>query len=763
MPQKGYKRKLTAILSADAKEYSRLMREDEEATIRTLTTYREKMAKLIQQFRGRVVDAPGDNLLADFASVVDAVKCAVEIQRELAEQNAALPAERRMEFRIGVNLGDVVEEEGRIYGDGVNIAARVESICDGGSVCISGSAYEQVAHKLDLEYEDLGEHEVKNIPTPVQVYRVLSYPGAAAHRVISAKKDTGRTRRYRFAVIAVILLGGLAVGIWQFYMRHPSIEPAAVEEMAYPLPDKPSIAVLPFVNMSDDPGQEYFCDGITEDLITDLSKISDIFVIARNSTFAYKGKPVKIKQVAEELGVRYVMEGSVRKADKKVRITAQLIDATTGHHLWAERYTGVIDDVFSYQDKITQKIVNALAVKLNVAEQVQLAKKDTDSIAAYDLFLKGWEHYLRWTPEDFYKAIPFFEKAVQVDPNYGRAYAALAAAYWQGSRLHYGLNQFGVSKEAGFLLAREYLEKAIRSSTSLAHYLASEMNLNRYQWQEALVEAERAIVMEPNNAIINLQMGYVLIMSGSPMKGVGFIKNAMRLDPHNPARALYLQGLAHFHMEEYEKTISLCESSRKLNSELYEAAELLAVSYALVGRDDDAGRIAARLTGNFTAAWPLEMLLRYIPFKDQKIVDRLAKGIVKSGLSRSTLSDYYEILDENRLTGQEIKTLIFGRRIIGLEGLFERSHDGNAVYRGLISGSDKGQSWIENDLLCDQWQERYGGHKICYPVFRNPDGSPENQDEYFYITDLQIFPFSPLDRLNTPEAQKALEEYKEKE
>jgi TolB-like protein len=218
-------------------------------------------------------------------------------------------------------------------------------------------------------------------------------------------------------LLSAVLLVGLAVAIWQSYMRHPSIEPASVEEMAYPLPDKPSIAVLPFVNMSDDPDQEYFCDGITEDLITDLSKISDIFVIARNSTFAYKGKPVKIKQVSQDLGVRYVMEGSVRKADKKVRITAQLIDATTGRHLWAERYTGIIDDVFVYQDKITQKIVNALAIKLNVDQRAQLVQKDTDNIVAYDLFLKGWQHYLRFTPEDFFKAIPFLKKpyrAIQI-------------------------------------------------------------------------------------------------------------------------------------------------------------------------------------------------------------------------------------------------------------------------------------------------------------------------------------------------------------
>ena len=357
MAEERFKRKLAAILSADAKGYSRLMSEDEEATIRTLTAYRGAMATLIDQYRGRVVDSPGDNLLAEFASVVDAVNCAVEIQRELDELNTALPAERKMEFRIGINLGDVVEEENRIYGDGVNIAARLENICAGGGICISGTAYEHVENKLDLEFEDLGEHGVKNIPKPVRLYRVLSHPDAAAHQVISARKAAGRTWRKRILVIAAILLVAVAIAVWQFYghLSAPSVEIASMAKMAFPLPDKPSIAVLPFVNMSEDPQQEYFSDGITEDIITDLSGISQLFVIARNSTFAYKGKPVKIQQVAEELGVKYVLEGSVRKSDDKVRINAQLIDATTGHHLWAKRYDGQLRDIFALQDKISQK------------------------------------------------------------------------------------------------------------------------------------------------------------------------------------------------------------------------------------------------------------------------------------------------------------------------------------------------------------------------------------------------------------------------
>jgi len=340
MEQESTTRKLAAILSADVKEYSRLMSQDERGTIRTLTAYKEAMSKLIEEYKGRVVDAPGDNLLAEFGSVVDAVNCSVEIQRDLAERNADLPPSRQMEFRIGINLGDVVEEEKRIYGDGVNIAARVEGLADGGGICISGNVHEQVKNKLGLEYEYLGEQSVKNIPEPVGVYRILSFPGAAAHR-----EDSN-----------------------------------VVEKMAYPLPDKPSIAVLPFVNMSKDPEQEFFCDGITEEIITALSSIRELFVISRNSSFVYKGKSIKVQQVSRELGVRYVLEGSVRKVGNRVRITAQLIDATTGNHLWADRYDRDLEDIFALQDEITMKIITELQVNLTAGERARVLAKGTNNL-----------------------------------------------------------------------------------------------------------------------------------------------------------------------------------------------------------------------------------------------------------------------------------------------------------------------------------------------------------------------------------------------
>ena len=375
------RRKLTAILSADVKGYSRLMGEDEVGTIHTLNAYKEAMTNLIQQHHGRVVDATGDNLLAEFASVVEAVQCAVEIQKELKTRNADLPENRRMEFRIGVNLGDVVEEKDKIFGDGVNIAARLESLSQPGSICISGTAYDQVKNKLTLGYAYHGKQTVKNVSEPIRVYQVLMEPKALS--AMSRWKRVGLNYWKRIHPVFKVLIALLAVAnvVWQFYPHlrpsRPPVEEVSKEKMALSLPDKPSIAVLPFVNMSGDPKQEFFSDGITEDIITALSKVPMLFVIARNSTFTYKGKPVKVKQISEELGVQYVLEGSVQTSANRVRITAQLIDALTGHHIWAERYDRDLKDIFALQDEVTSNILKAMQVKITEGEQALHRDKGT--------------------------------------------------------------------------------------------------------------------------------------------------------------------------------------------------------------------------------------------------------------------------------------------------------------------------------------------------------------------------------------------------
>jgi len=662
MAQNGFKRRLTAILSADVEGYSRLMRDDEEATIQRLTTYRTAMTAMIQQYRGRVVDAPGDNLLAEFTSVVDAVNCAVEIQRELAERNAELSEEHRMKFRIGVNLGDVFEEGERIYGDGVNIAARMESLAEGGGICISGTVYDAIESKIGLEYESLGEQEVKNIDKPVRVYRVLSFPGAAAHRVIKAKKAVGKIWRNIALAIAVILVVAGAVVIWNNYMSQsrPPVEAASVERMAFPLPDKPSIAVLPFVNMSEDAKQEYFSDGITEDLITDLSKISGLFVIARNSSFVYKGRSVKVREVAEELGVRYVLEGSVRRAGDQVRINAQLIDATTGGHLWAERYDGSLADVFALQDRVTRQIVSALAVNLTARERTLHARSETRVPEAYDAFLRGWAYYRLNTPEDYAEAVPYFEQAITLDPNYGRAYAALAAIHWTSmakndtSKEILWAERLGMTPRALRLQADRYMQKALEDPVPLTHQVASSVRSFQGRHEEAIAEAERAIELDANDPIGYEALATALIYAGRPAEGAEAIRRAMRLDPHYPSEYLDWLGLAQFGEGKFEETVESFRAAIQRNPDDDTALLFLVASYGHLGRTEDAKStksalndlrakrekhleeadvkvieigIDARLGGPYTLKdvdlWP---------FKERADRERLRLGLAKAGV-----------------------------------------------------------------------------------------------------------------------------------
>ena len=636
MPTEGFKRKLTAILSADVAGYSRLMGDDEEATVRTLNVYFDLMTKLVQQYRGRVVDTTGDNLLAEFASAVDAVNCAVEIQRELAERNTELPYERKMEFRIGVNIGDVIEEENRIYGDGVNIAARVESLADAGGICISGRVYVQVENKLDLTYDFIGEQEVKNIAKPVLVYRVLSHPGAAAQRVVSAKKALRKIwRNIAISIIAFIILIVAGALVWKFYWRSASRETEITtgHKLALELPDNPSIAVLPFDNMGGDREQEYFSDGMTDDLITDLSKISGLFVIARNSVFTYKGKPVKVQEVAQELGVRYVLEGSVRRAGEKVRINAQLIDATTGHHLWAERYDGYFNDVFALQDKITGEIVAALSVKLTSVEKEQLTRKYTDNASAYDEFLKGRSHYVRRTPGDYAKAVSCFGRAVELDPNYGQAYAALSLTYWESAHNLWTYN-IGVSWVEAHNRAEKYLKMAMQKPSPLAYQAASKMHIDWQQHEMAIGLAQRALALDPNDSNSYLAIAYALIYAGRPQEALDFVEKAMRLDPHYPSYYLFILGLAHFHLDQYEEAVPLFEKALKLNPVNYVPLIPLSAAQAHLGREQEAETTLFKMQKALPAIVTIALVKRGSLFNYKSPTDqnRLLAGLRKAGM-----------------------------------------------------------------------------------------------------------------------------------
>jgi len=628
MADEGFKRKLAAILSADVEGYSRLMDDDEEATVRTLTSYRNAITDLVQQFRGRVVDAPGDNLLAEFTSVVDAVNCAVEIQRELAERNEELPDHRKMQFRIGVNLGDVIDEDGRIYGDGVNIAARVESLADAGGICISGRAHDQVENKLGLEYEDLGKHEVKNISRPIQVYRVLSYPGAAAHRVVQAKETLGRKwRKIGFAVAIAIV--AVAIGVWQFYSRGPSVEPASVEKMAFPLPEKPSIAVLPFANMSDDTGKEYLSDGITEQIITSLSKLPRLFVISRTSTFSYKDKPVKVQQVAEELGVRYVLEGSFQQSGDKIRITAQLIDAITGRHMWAKRYDRDYKNIFALQNEITLKILNEIGIKLTAGESIRAHIKKPTSLEAYEKLMEGSTYLRAFNIEGNNQARRLAKEIIALDPEYSRGYNLLALTKIMDF-------YFGTSKSPPKTLAEatKLLQKAIaldETDSAPYSYLCHVLGLQR-QYDMAVEMGQKAIELNPNSDPALMWLATVLEWMGKPGEAIELSLRAMRLCPFPPA--WYYMNLGHNYRAagECEKAIIEYKKALHLTPKNLLVLSGTAVCYGLLGMDEKSQAAVAEIE-KLNPKYNIKHFKKsnYMR-KDQELVIRWAEVLRKAGL-----------------------------------------------------------------------------------------------------------------------------------
>jgi adenylate cyclase len=512
-----------------------------------------------------VIDSPGDNLLAEFTSVVDAVQCAVAVQKEFQARNAELPENRRMEFRIGVNLGDVIEEGERIYGDGVNIAARLEALADPGGICISKTAFDQIETKLPLGYEFLGEQDVKNIPKPVGAYRVLMEPRVTVAEEIEKEKPVPIWRRKGVLAggIALVLVV-IALAVWNFYFR-PSIEPASVEKMAFPLPDEPSIAVLPFTNMSGDPQQEYLSDGLTEQIITSLSMAPRLFVIARNSTFTYKGKAVKVQQVAEELGVRYVLEGSVQKSGERIRISAQLIDALTGRHLWAQRYDRNLKDLFALQDEITMKIMSAIQVKLTRGETARLGKKETDNLEAYIKVMQGAEYYWRGTKEGNIQARKLAEEAIALDPDYPRAYFL-----WQ---------------EAARLFQKTIAidESHPRANAALAFVYG----LQR-QHEKSLAQAERAVALHPNMAYPNVHLGGALFRVGRYEEAIQSIEKAVRLDPIGYDLYFIWLGHAYGFAGRYEEAIAAVKKAvgRTPNSATWHVNLAIIFSMPMVLRGD---------------------------------------------------------------------------------------------------------------------------------------------------------------------------------
>ena len=575
------RRHLAAILAADVAGYTRLMNEDEEGTLAVLRAWRHDIAEpRIREARGRVVKATGDGFLAEFASVVDAVRCAVEMQRAMAERNTDVPDERRIEFRIGINLGDIVAEDHDIFGDGVNIAARLEALADPGGICVSRVVRDQIRDKLPYAFEDRGEQQVKNIARPVRVYAIT--PAAIAETELAQAPAGGSAWRYGIVAVALaILIVAAGAGWWLWSTPHETAiaRPAPVQAAAPRL----SIVVLPFENLSHDPDQDYFADGITEDLTTDLSRIAGSFVIARNTAFTYKGIAVDVKQLGRDLGVRYVLEGSVRRLGNQVQVNVQLIDAASGAHVWADRFEADRSNLAKAQGEITGRLARTLNLELVQAVGRKIEQEGTVNPDAQDLIMRGWALYQR-TPaassrDDAKRA---FERALQIDPNSCDARLGIAAVLVVS--LANGLSEQPPADEAHAdeLLAELLTRDPNRSQLHLTIALLRRVQ-NRLP--ESRIELERAIDLDPNNANAYGQLGVTLIYLGEPAAAIPFEDKRIRLNPNDPniALAYWSIGLAHLLQNHLDEAIDWLTKARTANPRVYYFYLDLAAAQALKG------------------------------------------------------------------------------------------------------------------------------------------------------------------------------------
>ncbi|MCV9960983.1 rhodanese-like domain-containing protein [Pararhizobium sp. BT-229] len=633
-------RRLVAILAADIVGYSRLIEADEAGTLAAMKALRsEVFDPLVGEYHGRIVKLMGDGLIVEFGSVVEAVACAVALQKEIATRQADVPPDHRLLFRMGINLGDVVVEGDDLLGDGVNVAARLEQLCDSGGLFISGTAYDHLQGKLELPLEFVGEEHVKNITRPVRTYRVR-FEGSGPNR----QSKIPHLRRWGIPATVALLLLAIAPVVWLSPWR-TSVEKASIARMALALPDKPSIAVLPFDNLSSDPEQVYFADGMTEDLITDLSKLSGIFVIARNSTFAYKGKPTKVQQVAEDLGVRYVLEGSVRRQGDQVRINAQLIDALGGHHLWADRYDGAMSNIFTLQDKVVGEIVSALTVEFTTAERAQSEQVETKNPQAYDALLQGWDHLRRDSEDETLKAIPLFERAIELDPDYSRAHAALAAANWRIAISNWESANLGFQK--AMERVDQHLALAMRKPNALAYAISAEVLARQGHYDEAFAKISRAMELDPNDPENHISKARILNATGRAPEAEQVVRQALRFDPQYPPSYLRVLAISQFNQEKYEDGVKSLELLVTRQSDVAEDYATLVSSFGHLGRTEGVQANIEKYNALAVAAGYSPLTVQELGWYwygdifnyDRTYRDRLKEGLRKAGVPEGAGAD----------------------------------------------------------------------------------------------------------------------------
>jgi len=733
-------RRLAAIMIADVVGYTKLIQADEAGTrVRFRALQKDLFEPSVGSHGGRIIKTMGDAFLLEFPSAVEAVSCAIEVQRELEALENDRTEDQRIQFRIGINVGDIIVEGDDIHGDGVNVAARLEKKSESGGILISGTVHDQVVGKLDIAFEDMGEVEVKNMARPVRVFRVLLDGNAAP-----AVKNKTSTRRYRYgaATLVAIVIALYSYNVW-FGNDLANVEPAAVERMAHALPDKPSVAVLPFTNLSDDKEQEYFADGMTDDLITDLSKVSGLIVIARNSVFTYKGKNVKAQEVAKDLNVSHVLEGSVRRVGKQIRINAQLIDAKTGAHLWSERFDRAYEDIFKLQDEIASKIVAALEVTLTVEEKTRLARKQTKNLEAYEKYLQARKAHFRFDDEGMMRALRLYAEAIELDPNFVAAYAgdARLAGYLIG----------GVQKRL-FLKsgpARERSERSFTRALKLDPNNSEAMSVQARNYlhfktrAEAIAVARKAVSANANDASSHRTLALVLAADGENAEAKREIDTALRLDPKLGIGTAATTGWIYYSVGEYEQAIRYYQIAVQRLPKVAFGHLGLVMSYTQLDRGAAAKAALEKLL-KISARANLRRVAAFGRHLKKEVLEHLLDGLRKAGLPEWPYG--FKPVPANQLSGAEIKATIFGHRIKGRSGSgleFEQttSQSGVSVIKNPYFTLNL-EYRVEGDELCGRFLETASGRWECAPVYRNPAGSRAELNEFTSAGTITVIEYS---------------------
>ena len=724
-------RRLTAILAADVVGYSRLMGEDEVGTLARLKTCRRELVDpTIEEFHGRIVKLMGDGALVEFASVVDAVQCAAAIQRRMAGHDQGAPEAQRIQFRLGVNLGDIIVDGNDIYGDGVNVAARLEGLAAPGGVCISGTAFDHVVNKADVGFASLGEQRLKNIADPVRVYRVLLDPGRPGKKAGRSYWPGARTMYLAMIVTGIgALLAAFVVML--FELQKP------------PAPHRPSVAVLPFANLSGDPSQDYFADGITDALITDLAKLSGLDVIARNSVSAYKGRPIVLADVARNLGVRYVVEGSVQRAGEQTRINAQLVDTTTGDHLWADRFDRGAAEVFAVQDEMSRDIVKSLGMTPTASETQRIARPPTANLEAYDYYLRGEQAARTGRASALREALDFYARAVALDPDFAEAFAADARAavnVWRDN-LDTVL-QSALARKRAYENAGRALQ--LNPDLSLPYAMLAILQVVDERYEEAIASAKRAVALGPGDVEAHVALGYVYLVAGQFAEAAAAIDTALKLDPNLSPADREVAGLVFFFNGENDRAIATLERARADAPGAVNILVALAAAYARAGRISDARAAVAegiRVPPNNSSLAAIRVTWAH--FRNAKDLTFLVDALREAGLPEWPFS--FSADEHDRLDGEAIAQLVLGHTLQGhiepgFPTMMQIGQDGRTAYRSSRQFLTE-TVIVDRDKLCEKSENMFG-RADCGPVYRH--GSVAGEPSYAYVNSSKVFYFSPV-------------------